>query len=169
MSADDYKKALDAACREWEELAAKRSELDKRLADLQRSIVTLTRLCGFTPTVPFGLSDACRLVLMRHPDEAMSAQGMRDHIESMGLDLSQHVSPLASVHVTLKRLVSSGLARFIPGGDGQPPRYVSNMKQRSVVAYGHEHAKQVFGLHFAAAAPVPPIAFAKSRKRGKKR
>jgi hypothetical protein len=167
MTQPDYKRALDAACREWEQLAQQRSDLDKRLGDLQRSIVTLTRLCGYEASVPFGLSDACRLILMRHPNRALSAQEMRNELDMMGLDLSKHASPLASIHVTLKRLVSNGLARFIPGGDGTAPRYISKMPARSVVAYGHEHAKQLFGLHFGAAAPVPPIKV--STKKGKKR
>ena len=65
MTIDDYKRALDAACREYEEVVRRRAELDKRLAQLHESIGALTRLCGYTPTVSWGLTDACRVVLAR--------------------------------------------------------------------------------------------------------
>jgi hypothetical protein len=123
VSDPDYRRALDAACREWEQLAGRRAEIDNRLADLQRTIATLSRLCGYEPTVPFGLADACRMVLRRHGDRALTAQAVRDELELIGLDLSRHASPLASIHVTLKRLVAAGEARFLPGERGTPPMY----------------------------------------------
>ena len=74
MPEADYRQALDAASREWERLAARRAELDARLADLQRTIASLMRLCGFEPTVGFGLTDGCRLILWRHRGQALSAR-----------------------------------------------------------------------------------------------
>jgi hypothetical protein len=122
MTATDYKRALDAACREWETLAAERRTLDTRLADLQRTIATLSRLCGYVPTVPFSLADSCRLVLMRR-DHPLTATQVREELETMGFDLSKQASPLASIHVTLKRLVEGGQVRFFPGGPGRAPSY----------------------------------------------
>ena len=52
MSQDEYRRALDAAVREFERAIADRATLDSRIAQLQQTIGTLTRLCGFTPTVP---------------------------------------------------------------------------------------------------------------------
>src|SRR5688572_20149956 len=63
MTTDDYRRALDAAIREYETLGAERQRIDRRLVELEHSISTLTRLCGLVPTVPLGLTDACRLVL----------------------------------------------------------------------------------------------------------
>ena len=50
------------ALREYERLTADRAALDARIGQLQQTIGMLTRLCGLSPTVPMGLSDACRLV-----------------------------------------------------------------------------------------------------------
>jgi hypothetical protein len=122
MTDADYRKALEAAAREWETLAAERAKLDQRLGELQQTIATLSRLCGYVPTVPFGLADGCRLILMRH-EAPLSATRVREELEAMGFELSKHANPLASVHVTLKRLVEAGQARFLPGGPGRSPQY----------------------------------------------
>lgn len=158
----DYRRALDAACREWEQLAGRRAEIDKRLGDLQRSIVTLTRLCGYEPTVPFGLADACRLILLRQGDRALTAQAVRDELELMGLDLSRHVSPLASIHVTLKRLVAAGEGRFLPGGHGAPPMYAWNAQPGARVPRRRGPAPAPWAAFFGAAVPVPQ--FRKGKK-----
>jgi len=134
MSDHDYRRALDAACREWEQLAAERVQLDARLADLQRTIATLTRLCGLEPTVPLGLADGCRLVLRRSAERALTARQVREELELLGLDLSAHASPLASIHVTLKRLVAAGEARFIPRRGGEPPAYKATAPTGAAVA-----------------------------------
>src|SRR5262245_406795 len=122
MTDTDYRKALEAASREWETLAAERARLDKRLAELQQTIATLSRLCGYVPTVPFGLADACRLILLRR-EQPLTASQMRGELEMVGLDLSKHANPLASIHVTLKRLVEAGQAQIVPGGPGRSPLY----------------------------------------------
>ena len=123
MPEADYRQALDTACREWERLASQRADLDSRLADLQRTIASLMRLCGFEPTVGFGLTDACRLILCRHRGEALNARRVKEELEILGRDLSDHANPLASIHVTLKRLVAAGEVRFIPRSKGTPPMY----------------------------------------------
>ena len=123
MPEEDYRQALDTASREWERLAAQRAELDSRLADLQRTIASLMRLCGFQPTLGFGLTDACRLILWRHRGEGLSARRVKEELEILGRDLSDHANPLASIHVTLKRLVAGGEVRFIPRSKGTPPMY----------------------------------------------
>ena len=61
MSTDEYRRALEVAIKEYEQLAAERQRIDTRLSELAQTIGTLSRLCGFTPTVPWGLTDACRL------------------------------------------------------------------------------------------------------------
>ena len=78
---EDYRQALDTACREWERLAAQRADLDSRLADLQRTIVSLMRLCGLEPTVRFGWTDACCLILSRHRGQALSARRVKEGLE----------------------------------------------------------------------------------------
>ena len=61
--AEQYRQALDAAIREYEALGAQRREIDERLAQLAQVIGNLNRLCGFVSTVPWGLTDACRVIL----------------------------------------------------------------------------------------------------------
>ena len=63
MAPEQYREALNAAIREYEALGAQRREIDERLAQLAQTIGTLNRLCGFVSTVPWGLTDACRVVL----------------------------------------------------------------------------------------------------------
>ena len=112
MTADDYKRALEAACREYEEVAQQRAELDKRLAHLHESIGALIRLCGYTPTVSWGLTDACRVVLAR-AERPMTALDVRDRLIVIGFDLSKYSSDLAAIHTVLKRLNRAGELRFV--------------------------------------------------------
>jgi hypothetical protein len=110
MSESAYRAALDAALREYETATFERAALEQRISQLQQTIGTLTRLCGFTPTVPLGLSDACRLVL-RGATTPMTAVQVRDRLDAAGLvDLSKYANALAAIHTTLKRLSESGEA-----------------------------------------------------------
>ena len=63
MAETESRRALDAALREYESLTRQRADLDARIARLAQTVGSLTRLCGLVPTVPWGLTDACRLVL----------------------------------------------------------------------------------------------------------
>jgi hypothetical protein len=116
---DDYKRALDSACREYEHLSKQRADLDARIAQLTQSIGNLTRLCGYVPTVPLGLTDACRMVLKAagHP---LTALEVRAQLEAMGIDLSKYSNDLAAIHTILKRLNESGEAMFVPRGWDKP-------------------------------------------------
>jgi hypothetical protein len=106
MAADDYQRALEAATKEYEQLGAERRRIDQRLTELAHTISTLTRLCGFTPTVTFGLTDACRAVL-RSAKEPMTPADVRDRLAGIGVELGGYANPLAAIHTTLKRLVEA--------------------------------------------------------------
>src|SRR6516225_5742445 len=97
MTQDDYRRALDAAVREYEALGARRREIDQRLAELGQTIGTLTRLLGLTPTVPFGLTDGIRMVL-RGAGVPMTPTEVRDRLVGFGLDMSKYANELAAVH-----------------------------------------------------------------------
>jgi hypothetical protein len=107
MSKDDYRRALDTAVREYEKLLAEHASLEGRLAQLKHSIAALTKLCGYEPTVPMGLTDACRLVL-RNATEPLTALEVRDRLTAIGVALDRHSNPLASIHTVLKRLHEAG-------------------------------------------------------------
>jgi hypothetical protein len=117
---EDYRKALDSACREYEALTEQRNDIDKRMAQLAQSIGSLTKLCGFEPTVPWGLTDAVRMVLKAagHP---LTPVEMRAQLEAMGIDLSKYSSDLAAIHTVVKRLIDAGEAGFVAGWG--KPRY----------------------------------------------
>jgi hypothetical protein len=107
MSKDEYRRALDAAVSEYEKLTADRARLDSRISQLQHSIAALTKLCGFEPTVPLGLTDACRLV-MRNSPAPLTPTELRDRLLSIGVDLTKYSNPLASIHTVLRRMRESG-------------------------------------------------------------
>ena len=129
MSTDDYRRALDAATREYESLSAERQKIDHRLSELAHSIGTLTRLCGFTPAVTWGLADACRTVL-RNARVPMTPADVRDRLSGVGFDLEAYANPLAAIHTTLKRLAEAEelrIAVISPSGKlaylwHQPPK-----------------------------------------------
>jgi hypothetical protein len=113
---DDYRRALDAAVKEYERATADRAALDARIAQLQETIRTLTKLCGFTPTVPFGLTDACRLVL-RNAGVPLTAVQVRERLTAIGFDHEKYANGLAAIHTVLKRLQESGEAALADRDD----------------------------------------------------
>jgi hypothetical protein len=119
MAADRYREALDAATKEYEELGARRREIDDRLTQLAQTIGTLMRLLGLTPTVPLGLTDACRLTL-RGAGLPLTPLEVRDRLLGIGVDLSTYSNDLSAIHTTLKRLNDAGEIRFVTKGPGKP-------------------------------------------------
>src|SRR5579864_5385805 len=131
MTDSDYRRALEAATREYETLGEERRDIDRRLAELAQSIATLSRLLGFTPTVPLGLTDAVRMVV-RGAGVPMTPVDVRDRLHAIGFDVSKYTNDLAAVHTILKRLNESGEIRFVPRAPGKH-QYVWN-RGVSVVA-----------------------------------
>src|SRR4051794_13100114 len=107
MTTTDYQRALTAAVDECQRLTAERQQIDGRLGELAQTIATLSRLCGLTPTVPWGLTDACRTIL-RNAGRPMGAADIRDRLAVIGFDLSRYTNALAALHTTLKRLAEAG-------------------------------------------------------------
>ncbi len=167
MTQADYRRALEAATREYEGLGAQRQAIDKRLGELAQTIGTLTRLLGYTPTVPFGLTDAVRMIM--RGGVPMTPIEVRDRLHAIGFDVSKYANDLAAVHTILKRLNESGELRFIPRTAGKH-QYTLN-RPSTVVALGPDvvrymrenllerEAAEATGEH-----PAPP-----SRPRGRAR
>lgn len=151
MTTDDYRRALDAAIREYETLGQQRQDIDKRLSELAQTISTLSRLCGLTPTVPWGLTDACRVVL--RSGLPMTATDVRDRLLAIGFDLSKYSNELAGIHTVLKRLNESGELRYLVGGPKQGA-YLWNKPIRAI-ALGPEIAELIRGDSKRPAATPP--------------
>jgi len=115
----EYRRALDAALREYETLLRDRADLDTRIAQLAHTVGSLSRLCGAVPTVALGLTDASRMVLKAagHP---LTAVEVRGQLEAMGFDLSRYANDLAVIHTTLKRLTEGGDVEVVPQPWGKP-------------------------------------------------
>jgi hypothetical protein len=141
-SVDRYRPALDAALREYETLARQRSEIDERLARLAQTIGSLTRLCHLVPTVPFGLTDACRMVLKAagHP---LTALEVRAQLDAMGFDLARYSNELASIHTVLKRLNQAGEADFVPRV-WEKPAYGWKRPVRVIAVPSREEGEAIF-------------------------
>jgi hypothetical protein len=131
MKSEEYRRALEAACREWEALARQRAELEARLTQLTETIGMLTKLCGLTPKISWGLTDACRAIL-RNAVNPMTPVEVRNRLAAIGFDLSEYSNELASIHTVLKRLRKAGELRLVPRRRGKhtyewnrPPRTVA--------------------------------------------
>jgi hypothetical protein len=118
MTDHDYRRALEAAVREYEQLGERRRQIDQRLAELGHTIGTLSKLLGFAPTVPMGLTDAIRLVV-RGAGVPMTPVEVRDRLHAIGFDVSKYANDLAAIHTILKRLNDSGEVRFIAREPGK--------------------------------------------------
>ena len=134
MTTDDYRRALATAIREYEALGQQRQEIDKRIAEVAQTIGTLSRLCGLVPTVPLGLTDACRLVV-RGAGVPVTPIDVRQRLQSIGFDLSKYSNDLAAVHTILKRLNASGELRLLARGN-EPVKH----------AYVWHHGPHAVGL-----------------------
>jgi len=129
---DDYKRALEKATREFEALSQQRADIDRRLTQLAHTMATLTKLCGYTPTMMMGLTDGCRMVL-RAAGRPMTPAEVRDALGACGFDMSKYTNDLAAIHTVLKRLNEAGETRFATNQAGKGA-YVYAMPS-SVIQY----------------------------------
>jgi len=107
---EEYRSALAKAIAEYEQLGEERRRIDDRLAQLAQTITTLTRLVGLAPTIPVGLTDACRLVY-RNAGVPLSPTDVRERLRSIGFDLSAYSNEMSAIHTVLRRLNVAGELR----------------------------------------------------------
>jgi hypothetical protein len=117
MSNDEYVKAFEAANREMESLMQQRADLDQRILHLRQTLVSLSHLCGFTPTVSWGMTDGVRFIL-RRAQYPMTAIEVREALANWGFDMSKYANDLSAIHTVLKRLNKAGEIRFVARGPG---------------------------------------------------
>src|SRR5215470_5345879 len=79
VSKDEYLKAFEAATREMESLTQQRADLDQRILHLRQTLVSLSHLCGLTPTVSWGMTDGVRFML-RRARRPMTAVDVREEL-----------------------------------------------------------------------------------------
>jgi hypothetical protein len=137
----DYRAALEAAAKEYEELGEQRRKIDERLTQLAQTIGTLSRLIGLTPTVPLSITDAVRLAM--RAGVPMTPPEVRDRLLSIGFDLSNYSNEMAVIHTVLKRLNEAGEIRLIPKPGGKHA-YLW-VKPAKVIAIGPEIAEFIRG------------------------
>lgn len=114
MSDTDYKKALQRARTELEKLFGERSEIDRRITLLKRSIESLSELSGENKLIneisdffeAKGLTHAIRRSLSKS-SAALSPPEIRDLIKKSDSNWNP-ANPLTSIHNTLKRLEKQG-------------------------------------------------------------
>lgn len=132
MTQDEYRKALEAAAREYEALGAERQRIDKRLSELAQTIATLSRLVGLVPTLRWGLTDACRTVV-RNAGVPMTPIDVRDRLRGIGFDLSRYANDIAAVHTTLKRLNDAQELRMVGAPGVDKAAYVWNRPPKAAM------------------------------------
>jgi hypothetical protein len=150
MTIDDYRRAFETAKHEFEALGEQRREIDRRLSQLAQTMASLSRLCGYIPTVSWGLTDGCRMVLMAS-GRPMIPTEVRDALVACGFDLSKYVNDLAAIHTVLKRLNETGELRFIAQDSG-----------KHAYVYSAARSWPVFG-GLAGGRPVTPIVLTAER------
>jgi hypothetical protein len=114
MGKTDYRKALDSARAEYDQLMQKRIELDKRIVHLKQTIAGLAVLCAqnspqagpssaAVPSFPLStrLTSAARQLLAESAVPLTPPQ-LRDALSSRGL--TRYADKLAVIHNTLLRL-----------------------------------------------------------------
>ena len=165
MADGNYRAALDAAIREYEGLGEERRTIDRRLAHLAQTIGTLSRLLGLTPTVPLGLTDACRLVL--RGGMPMTPVEVRDRVQTIGVDLTVYSNDLSAIHTVLKRLNEGGEIRLIPQPSGKHA-YLWQAPPKAI-ALGEDVAAAIraggqFQRHPAGSGPINAAARRRKKK-----
>jgi hypothetical protein len=79
---------------------------------LRRTLVGLSRLCGYTPTTSLGITDGVRFAL-RSARRPLTPVEVRQELADWGLDMSKYVSDLSVIHTTLKRLEKAREVRLV--------------------------------------------------------
>lgn len=116
MAQEDYKKTLQAAQAELEELLIKQEEIEQRIARVKQAIISLAPLAE-EPGSTFwtsalaairgeGISDTCRQIL-QSTGKPLSPVEIKQQLLNMGIDLSRQKNVMASIHSLLKRLVAN--------------------------------------------------------------
>src|SRR5260370_20311140 len=136
MTDETYKRILDAAKSEIDELMRQRDALNERISKLSPIVEYLTLLCQekfvqeTTPASPpsvedMGLTDAMRSIFRTAAPRVLVPTMVRDELRNAGFNLDKYVNEMPPIHNTLKRLVLAG--EIEPSGTGY--KWVSVLKR----------------------------------------
>jgi hypothetical protein len=100
------------------QLETEQRDLEREIAKLTQDIAQLHEMCGEIPKdtesaklsaniKEWGLTDAIRIV-MKAADRALSAVDIRDRLKSIGFNTGQYQNDMATVSLTLQRMVKQG-------------------------------------------------------------
>ncbi|HWZ42047.1 MAG TPA: hypothetical protein VNW97_01150 [Candidatus Saccharimonadales bacterium] len=117
----EYKKALEAAHAEMQDILTKRAAFDLRLAQLKSTIDSLSILLKETPQIDhkalmdamnegsdvIGISDAIRHILSAKK-VPLSPVELREKLGVFGIDVNRYANVMAVIHNTLARLEKQG-------------------------------------------------------------
>jgi|SRR5579872_297824 len=116
----DIEKAIEDRLRELDELCEQRALIERQLVQLNLALGSLARetkneekrkeaLAGIKKgrRKPAGLTEAISESLSAMPHHSFSANEVREWLEREGFNLSDYSQPLATISVTLRRLVKS--------------------------------------------------------------
>lgn len=152
-----YREALEAAQKEYDELQARRVEIDARLARLRETLVSLSYLVsedGPTESLTvggLGLTEAVAKVL-RLSGMALSPSNIRDELSRLGFNIKRYNSVVSSISKVLERLVKKGHVDV--GISGNKRLYIWSPMQPGAFAWSEdvenvedltEKVKEVFG------------------------
>jgi hypothetical protein len=100
------------------QLQTEQAHLERDIARVTQDIAQLHEMCGEIPKdtesaklsaniKEWGLTDAIRIV-MKAADRALSAVNIRDRLKSIGFNTGQYQNDMATVNLTLQRMVKQG-------------------------------------------------------------
>jgi ABC-type transporter Mla subunit MlaD len=102
-----FKQTLETARRTRDELAQKRTAIDRELMQQSRVIAAVSELLGETIDSDIGITEAT-LMVIRAASEPMTPTQVRDELRKIGYDIDSFSNPMASLHQVLKRLEDKG-------------------------------------------------------------
>ena len=135
MTKDSYKSALDSAKAELSDLIQKREEISQRIVRLQQTVSSLEALreeddaekvtvqVHKGPRFTANLTDAMRFLFEEYKDKVFTPTEVRNHLISMGVDLSKYAQQMVPIHNTLKRLEQQGEIANLRSADMKSSTY----------------------------------------------
>jgi len=138
MGHEDYKKTLEAAKAEMNELLRQRNEIDSRIGKLAPVVEYLSALCDELPGPPpeppihidVGLTDAIRQVFNAARPASLTPTEVRDKLRESGFNLDRYANELPPIHNTINRLLKNGeIEEDVPRREGKCYKRVSTFKR----------------------------------------